>query len=78
MSNNQWSGNDQPQPQPGQGNQPYGQPGYGGQPPAGYAGQQPHHAPRILVIVRGRLQGLNCGDARDRMQPFWPYPTCAH
>ena len=42
MSNNQWSGNDQPQPQPGQGNQPYGQPGYGGQPPAGYAGQQPY------------------------------------
>ena len=42
------------------------------------AGQQPHHAPRILVVVRARLQGLNCGDARDRMQPFWPYPTCAH
>ena len=42
MSNNQWSGYDQQQPQPGQGNQPYGQPGYGGQPPAGYAGQQPY------------------------------------
>ena len=41
MSNNQWPGYDQQQPQPGQGNQPYGQPGYGGQPPAGYAGQQP-------------------------------------
>ena len=41
MSNNQWSGYDQQQPQPGQGNQPYGQPGYGGQPSAGYAGQQP-------------------------------------
>ena len=42
MSNNQWPGYDQQQPQPGQGNQPYGQPGYGGQPPAGYAGQQPY------------------------------------
>ena len=41
MSNNQWPGYDQQQPQPGQGNQPYGQPGYGGQPPAGYTGQQP-------------------------------------
>lgn len=45
MSNNQWPGYGQQQPQPGYtGQQPYTQPGYGGQPQYGYGGQPPYGA----------------------------------
>ena len=45
MSNNQWPGYGQQQPQPGyNGQQPYTQPGYGEQPQYGYGGQPPYGA----------------------------------
>lgn len=46
MSNNQWPGYGQQQPQPGYNGQqqPYTQPGYGGQPQYGYGGQPPYGA----------------------------------